>query len=78
MPAERFRRHFSWWGKHGGIQPWRDITIIPLIAVMPTTQNEAFFRIPIDQALEASGWNLLDPKHARFEYHASGGGRIAS
>jgi len=36
---------------------------------MPTIQSEAFSRVLIDKALEYSGWNLLDPKQVRFEYH---------
>ncbi len=78
MPAEIFRRHFAWWGKPGGIPPWRDIPTPPFIAVVATRQNEACFRIPTDRALEAGGWNLLDPQRARFERHASGGWRLAS
>lgn len=39
---------------------------------MPTTQSEAFSRILIDQALEESGWNLLDPRQVQFEYHTLG------
>jgi predicted type IV restriction endonuclease len=27
----------------------------------------------IDKALEYGGWNLLDPKQVRFEYHNIGG-----
>jgi hypothetical protein len=29
--------------------------------------NEAFSRVLIDKALEASGWNLLDPRQVQFE-----------
>src|SRR5512139_3617536 len=38
---------------------------------MPSTP-EPFSRILIDKALEASGWNLLDPRQVRFEVHAGG------
>ena len=38
---------------------------------MPSTP-EPFSRILIDKALEASGWNLLDPQQVRFEVHAGG------
>lgn len=38
---------------------------------MPPTP-EPFSRILIDKALEASGWNLLDPQQVRFEVHAGG------
>ena len=41
---------------------------------MSKGQNEAFSRILIDKALEFSGWDLLDPKQAVFEFH-SGAGR---
>src|SRR6267378_4491334 len=34
---------------------------------MVTTQNEAFSRILIDEALRVSGWDLLDPRQVRFE-----------
>lgn len=37
------------------------------------SHNEAFSRILIDKALEASGWDLLNSKQVRFEYHAQGG-----
>jgi type I restriction enzyme R subunit len=32
--------------------------------------TEAFSRVLIDKALEASGWNLLDPQQVRFEQNA--------
>ena len=38
---------------------------------MPPTP-EPFSRILIDKALEASGWNLLDPRQVRFEVHTGG------
>jgi type I restriction enzyme R subunit len=34
---------------------------------MATNHNEAFSRILIDKALEASGWNLLDDQQIQFE-----------
>ncbi len=37
-----------------------------------TVTPESFSRILIDKALEASGWNLLDPRQVRFEVHAGG------
>jgi type I restriction enzyme R subunit len=37
---------------------------------MPSGKTEAFSRILIDKALEASDWNLLDSKQVRFEYNA--------
>lgn len=40
---------------------------------MPNSHNEAFSRILIDKALEASGWNLLDDQHIQFEYNNSSG-----
>jgi type I restriction enzyme R subunit len=36
---------------------------------MSTGKPEAFSRVLIDKALEASDWNLLDPRQVRFEYH---------
>ena len=36
-------------------------------------QPEAFSRILIDKALEASGWNLLDSLQVQFEVHGSSG-----
>lgn len=35
--------------------------------------NEAFARVLIDKALEASDWNLLDPAQVVFEYNAKSG-----
>ncbi len=35
-------------------------------ADMNTGQNEVFSRVLIDKALEAGGWNLLDPHQVRF------------
>src|SRR6266487_1962704 len=40
---------------------------------MPTGQNEAFSRVLIDEALEFSGWNLLDPQQVRFELRTEDG-----
>lgn len=40
---------------------------------MTTGHNEAFARILIDKALEASGWNLLDARQIHFEHHAVSG-----
>lgn len=40
---------------------------------MPGNHSEAFSRILIDKALEASEWNLLDSKQIRFEYNAVNG-----
>ena len=37
--------------------------------------NEAFSRILIDKALEASGWNLLDPHQVKFELRGTDGRR---
>ena len=34
--------------------------------------SEAFSRILIDKALEASGWNLLDPHQLWFELSGTG------
>jgi type I restriction enzyme R subunit len=34
---------------------------------MSLGNNEAFSRVLIDKALEASGWNLLDPRQIRYE-----------
>jgi len=36
---------------------------------LPSGYSEAFSRILIDKALEASEWNLLDSKQFRFEYN---------
>lgn len=40
---------------------------------MPILNNEAFSRVLIDKALEASGWNLLDRKQVQFEQHTGSG-----
>src|SRR3989344_319955 len=40
---------------------------------MTPGQNEAFSRILIDKALEASGWNLLDPQQVQFEHNTANG-----
>ncbi len=40
---------------------------------MTTDHNEAFSRILIDRALEASGWNLLDSRQLQFEYNTAKG-----
>jgi len=40
---------------------------------MSNGQNEAFSRILIDKALEASDWNLLDPQQVKFEQNAANG-----
>ena len=40
---------------------------------MPISHNEAFSRILIDKALEASGWNLLDDQQIQFEYNNTSG-----
>ena len=40
---------------------------------MTPGQNEAFSRILIDKALEASGWDLLDPQQVRFELNMANG-----
>ena len=45
--------------------------ILTQIDLMEPTP-EAFSRILIDKALEASGWNLLDPQQVRFEVHTRG------
>ncbi len=37
-----------------------------------TSTPEPFSRVLIDKALEASDWNLLDPRQVRFEVHAGG------
>jgi type I restriction enzyme R subunit len=36
-------------------------------------QNEAFSRVLIDKALEASGWDLLNPQQVQFELNTAGG-----
>jgi type I restriction enzyme R subunit len=40
---------------------------------VPSSKTEAFSRILIDKALEASDWDLLDPKQVRFEQNAISG-----
>lgn len=40
---------------------------------MSTANNEAFSRILINQALEASDWNLLDHKQVQFEVNTASG-----
>jgi type I restriction enzyme, R subunit len=40
---------------------------------VPSSKTEAFSRILIDKALEASDWDLLDPKQVRFEQNAVNG-----
>jgi type I restriction enzyme R subunit len=40
---------------------------------MTLGQNEAFSRILIDKALEASGWNLLNPQQIQFELNTANG-----
>jgi type I restriction enzyme R subunit len=40
---------------------------------MPAGKKEAFSRVLIDKALEASGWDLLDPKQVQFEHNAVNG-----
>src|SRR6266568_1180960 len=40
---------------------------------MPTGQNEAFSRVLIDKALEASGWDLLKPQQVHFELNTANG-----
>jgi len=37
------------------------------------SNSEAFSRILIDKALEASGWNLLDPQQVQFELNTGSG-----
>jgi len=37
------------------------------------SNSEAFSRILIDKALEASGWNLLDPQQVQFELNTGNG-----
>ena len=37
------------------------------------TQGEAFSRVLIDKAFEASGWNLLDPEQVQFEHNTANG-----
>ena len=40
---------------------------------MPEGQNEAYARIKIDDALRASGWDLLDTKQVTFEASGDSG-----
>jgi predicted type IV restriction endonuclease len=40
---------------------------------MATSYNEAFSRILIDKALEASRWNLLDQQQVQFELNTAHG-----
>ncbi|MGH8531753.1 MAG: DEAD/DEAH box helicase family protein [Gammaproteobacteria bacterium] len=40
---------------------------------MTRSQNEAFSRVLIDKALEASGWDLLDPRQVQFERNTASG-----
>src|SRR6266496_4306218 len=40
---------------------------------MSGPQNEAFSRILIDRALEASSWDLLNPQQVRFEMNTANG-----
>ncbi|MGH8554852.1 MAG: DEAD/DEAH box helicase family protein, partial [Gammaproteobacteria bacterium] len=40
---------------------------------MTRSQNEAFSRGLIDKALEASGWDLLDPRQVQFERNTASG-----
>lgn len=40
---------------------------------MTSGQNEAFSRVLIDKALEASGWDLLDPRQVQFELITASG-----
>jgi predicted type IV restriction endonuclease len=40
---------------------------------MTTSHNQAFSRILIDNALKASGWNLLDQQQVRFEHNVANG-----
>lgn len=40
---------------------------------MTPGQNEAFSRVLIDKALEASGWDLLDPRQVHFELITASG-----
>ena len=40
---------------------------------MTAKQSEAFSRVLIDKALEASDWDLLDPKQVEFEFHTTNG-----
>jgi type I site-specific restriction endonuclease len=40
---------------------------------MPNVNNEAFSRVLIDKALEASGWNLTDSRQIHLEYNTPAG-----
>src|SRR6476660_2633440 len=40
---------------------------------MVSAQNEAFSRVLIDRALEASGWDLLNPRQVQFEINTASG-----
>lgn len=40
---------------------------------MPSSNSEAFSRVLIDKALEASGWNLLDPRQIQLEQNTLNG-----
>ncbi|MGA7944495.1 MAG: type I restriction enzyme HsdR N-terminal domain-containing protein [Candidatus Sulfotelmatobacter sp.] len=40
---------------------------------MPMVNNEAFSRVLIDKALEASGWTLTDPRQVHLEYSTPNG-----
>jgi predicted type IV restriction endonuclease len=40
---------------------------------MSPVNNEAFSRILIDKALEATDWNLLDPQQVQFEVNTASG-----
>src|SRR5713101_2267822 len=40
---------------------------------MSHKQNEAFSRVLLDKALEASGWNLLESQQVRFELNTTNG-----
>ena len=42
---------------------------------MQSSSNEAFSRVLIDKALEASGWNLLDHRQVQLEQNI-GNGRV--
>ena len=39
----------------------------------PMVNNEAFSRVLIDRALEASGWDLLDARQIQFEHNTPNG-----
>ncbi len=40
---------------------------------MTPGRNEAFSRVPIDKAFEASGWDLLNPQQVQFELNIASG-----